>query len=171
MKKIAAITILSVLLINCNKKTDTANSTANSDSLPMNTETESEKQIDTLDAKTYCYMSVTGKDSVFVSIDDNLGTLSGKMSYKNFEKDSSKGELSGFKSGDTLKVTYEFASEGMTSKRDIFFIQKDNMLIEGIGNHKDDNGIMRYSDEKKIDYKGGQNLKSADCKMVAKALK
>ncbi|WP_144283785.1 hypothetical protein [Chryseobacterium echinoideorum] len=171
MKKITAIMALSVFLIQCNKKNDTVNSIAKNDSLSMNTEAESEKEMDTLNAKTYCYIGVTGKDSVFVSIDDNLGTLSGKMSYKNFEKDSSKGELSGFKSGDTLKVTYEFASEGMNSKRDIFFIQKDNMLIEGIGNQKDDNGIMRYADENKIDYKSGQNLKSADCKIVTKALK
>ncbi|WP_209390066.1 hypothetical protein [Chryseobacterium sp. RR2-3-20] len=115
-------------------------------------------------------MGITGKDSVFVSLDDNLGTISGKMSYKNFEKDSSKGELSGFKSGDTLKLTYEFAAEGTVSKRDIFFIQKDNSLTEGIGTQKDDKGTMRYSDEKKIDYKNGQELKSADCALITKAL-
>ncbi|WP_435524323.1 hypothetical protein [Chryseobacterium indoltheticum] len=134
-------------------------------------EKPAEPIIDTLGAKTFCYLGVTGKDSVFVSLDDNLGTLSGKMAYKNSEKDSSKGELSGFKSGDTLKLTYEFASEGTTSKRDIFFIQKGNTLTEGIGNQKDENGIMRYADEKKIAYKDGQKLETTDCKVVVNALK
>jgi hypothetical protein len=167
MKKYIALGALSVLMINCNKKNETVKPVATTDSV----EAPAEPAMDTLGAKTFCYLGVTGKDSVFVSIDDNLGTFSGKMAYKNSEKDSSKGELSGFKSGDTLKLTYEFASEGTTSKRDIFFIQKDKILIEGTGNQKDDNGTMRYADESKIAYKDGQKLEAADCKVVANALK
>ncbi|MFL9832814.1 hypothetical protein [Chryseobacterium terrae] len=170
MKKYIVLGALSVLMMNCNKKNETVKPVANTDSLDS-LETPAETVIDTLGAKTFCYLGVTGKDSVFVSIDDNLGTFSGKMAYKNSEKDSSKGELSGFKSGDTLKLTYEFASEGTTSKRDIFFIQKGNTLIEGIGNQKDDNGTMRYADENKIAYKDGQKLESSDCKAVVNALK
>ncbi|MGI9651480.1 hypothetical protein [Chryseobacterium sp. RLHN22] len=166
MKKYIVISAFSVLLMNCTKKNETVKPVTTTDSI----ETPAEPVVDTLGAKTFCYVGVTGKDSVFVSLDDNLGTFSGKMAYKNSEKDSSKGELSGFKSGDTLKLTYEFASEGTTSKRDIFFIQKGNTLTEGIGNQKDENGTMRYADEKKISYKDGQKLESADCKTVSKAL-
>lgn len=166
MKKYIVISAFSVLLMNCTKKNETVKPVTTTDSV----ETPVEPVVDTLGAKTFCYVGVTGKDSVFVSLDDNLGTFSGKMAYKNSEKDSSKGELSGFKSGDTLKLTYEFASEGTTSKRDIFFIQKGNTLTEGIGNQKDENGTMRYADEKKISYKEGQKLESADCKTVSKAL-
>ncbi|MFC7345099.1 hypothetical protein ACFQO9_00030 [Chryseobacterium zhengzhouense] len=166
MKKYIVISAFSVLLMNCTKKNETVKPVTTTDSI----ETPAEPVVDTLGAKTFCYVGVTGKDSVFVSLDDNLGTFSGKMAYKNSEKDSSKGELSGFKSGDTLKLTYEFASEGTTSKRDIFFIQKGNTLTEGIGNQKDENGTMRYADEKKISYKEGQKLESADCKTVSKAL-
>lgn len=169
MKKYFLVSALSVLLFNCNKKNDAVKPAATVDS--TNTQAETEPVVDTLGAKTFCYIEATGKDSVFVSIDDNLGTISGKMHYKNFEKDSSKGELYGFKSGDTLKLTYEFFAEGTTSKRDIFFIQKDNFLMEGTGNQKDDNGTMRYTDENKISYKDGHKLESADCKTVAKALK
>lgn len=167
MKKYIFICSLSALMINCTKKNEPVQNVITTDSL----DNPEEVQIDTLGAKTYCYLGVTGKDSVFVSLDDNLGTISGKMAYKNNEKDSSKGELSGFKSGDTLKLTYEFTSEGTVSKRDIFFIQKGNTLTEGIGNQKDENGAMRYSDEKKISYKDGQKLESADCKSISKALK
>ena len=167
MKKYIVLSAFSILIMSCNKKNETVKPVVTTDSL----ENSLEPVIDTLDSKTFCYLGITGKDSVFVSFDDNLGTLSGKMAYKNSEKDSSKGELFGFKSGDTLKLTYEFASEGTTSKRDIFFIQKDNILTEGIGNQKDENGTIRYADEKKIAYKDGQKLETTDCNVVAKALK
>lgn len=167
MKKYILLSALSILMMNCDKKKESVKPVVIADSLEAPTETV----IDTLGPKSFCYLGVTGKDSVFVSIDDNLGTLSGKMAYKNNEKDSSKGELFGFKSGDTLKLTYEFAAEGTTSKRDIFFIQKGNILTEGIGNQTDDNGVMRYADENKIDYKAGQKLEKTDCKGVSKVLK
>jgi hypothetical protein len=166
MKKYIVLGALSVLAMNCNKKNEKVKPIVTTDSL----ENPAEPVVDTLGARTFCYLGVTGKDSVFVSLDDNLGTFSGKMAYKNSEKDSSKGELFGFRSGDTLKLTYEFASEGTTSKRDIYFIQKDNVLTEGIGDQKDENGTMRYADEKKITYKDGQKLETADCKVVTKAL-
>lgn len=166
MKKYFFLGSLSFLIISCSKKVEENKNVVNSDSL---TETNS-TVIDTLGSKSFCYLGVTGKDSVFVSIDDNLGTVTGRMRYKNSEKDSSKGDLTGLKSGDTLKLTYEFASEGTKSKRDIFFIQKDGTLLEGIGNQKDENGQMKYSDEKKIVYKDGQKFEAVDCALVSKAL-
>ncbi len=115
-------------------------------------------------------MGVTGKDTVFVSIDDNLGTITGKMATKNNEKDSNKGELTGFKSGDTLKLTYEFASEGKTgNKNDIYFLQTKDGLSEGIGDRDPETGT-KYANESKIKYAGGRILKPADCSIVTKAL-
>jgi len=152
--------------MNCNKKTETAAPKVETDSTAT-----TEKVVDTLGTKSFCYMGVTGKDSVFANIDDNLGTITGKMSYKNFEKDSNKGDISGYKSGDTLKLTYEFDSEGKKSSRDIFFIQKGNSLLEGIGDHKEEKGQVKYANEKNISYKDGQKLEAADCNTVNKALK
>ncbi|WP_419870796.1 hypothetical protein [Chryseobacterium sp. CT-SW4] len=168
MKRLIALSLLSGLLINCNKKTETETPAPVTDSTEFNTEAV----VDTLGPKSFCYMGTVGKDSIYASIDDNLGTITGKLAYKNSEKDSSKGDLSGFKSGDTLKLTYEFESEGTKSKRDIFFIQKDNTLVEGIGNSKpDETGHVKYTDEKKISYKDGTKLETADCKIIMEALK
>jgi hypothetical protein len=166
MKKLVLLGLLSVFLMNCNKKTEATTPKAETDST-----TTAETVVDTLGTKSFCYMGVTGKDSVFANIDDNLGTITGKMSYKNFEKDSNKGDISGYKSGDTLKLTYEFESEGKKSTRDIFFIQKGNSLLEGIGDHKEENGQVKYANEKNISYKDGQKLEAADCNIVNKALK
>ncbi|AKK74267.1 hypothetical protein OK18_18135 [Chryseobacterium gallinarum] len=166
MKKIILLSAVSVFLMNCNKKTETPAPKTEADTIAVE-----EPVIDTLGPKSFCYVGVTGKDSVFASIDDNLGTITGKLLYKNSEKDSSKGDVTGFKSGDTLKLTYEFVSEGKTSKRDIYFLQKDNTLTEGIGDHKEEDGQSKYANEKKISYKDGQKLNTSDCKIVAKALK
>ncbi|MGL6129507.1 hypothetical protein [Chryseobacterium artocarpi] len=166
MKKLILLGTVSAFLINCNKKTEAPATKVEADTI-----TVEEPVIDTLGPKSYCYVGVTGKDSVFASIDDNLGTVTGKLIYKNSEKDSSKGDITGFKSGDTLKLTYEFTSEGKKSKRDIYFLQKDNALTEGIGDHKEEDGQSKYADEKKISYKDGAKLSTADCKVVAKAAK
>jgi len=166
MKKLILLSAVSAFLINCNKKTEAPALKAEADTIAV-----AEPVIDTLGPKSFCYIGVTGKDSVFASIDDNLGTIIGKLSYKNSEKDSSKGDVTGFKSGDTLKLTYEFASEGKKSKRDIYFLQKDNTLTEGIGDHKEEAGHSKYADEKKINYQDGQKLSTADCETVNKGLK
>ncbi|GEN69203.1 MULTISPECIES: hypothetical protein [Chryseobacterium] len=166
MKKLILLSAVSAFLINCNKKTEAPAPKTEADTIAV-----AEPIVDTLGPKSFCYIGVTGKDSVFASIDDNLGTIIGKLSYKNSEKDSSKGDVTGFKSGDTLKLTYEFASEGKKSKRDIYFLQKDNTLTEGIGDHKEEDGHSKYADEKKISYQDGQKLNTADCKAVNKGLK
>jgi hypothetical protein len=167
MKKLIVLSTLSAFLLNCNKKAEAPVGE------PVSTDTmaAAEKVTDTLGPKSFCYMGVTGKDTVFVSIDDNLGTITGKMSNKNNEKDSNKGDLTGFKSGDTLKLTYTFASEGKTgNKNDLYFLQTKEGLSEGIGERDAETGT-KYADEKKIKYTGGRILKTADCTMVANAVK
>ncbi|WP_100074249.1 hypothetical protein [Chryseobacterium camelliae] len=167
MRTLVLMGAIAVVAFSCNKKAEAPVPEEKPDSTAM---TE-EPVVDTLGPKTFCYMGVMGKDTVFASIDDNLGTITGKLRYKNAEKDSSKGDITGFKSGDTLKLTYEFASEGTKSKSDIYFLQKGNTLTEGIGEHKTENGQMKYSSDKKISYKDGQTLQAADCALVARALK
>ena len=167
MKKLIVLGALSAFLLNCNKKPEAPVAE------PVSTDTTAaaEKVTDTLGPKSFCYMGVTGKDTVFVSIDDNLGTITGKMANKNSEKDSNKGDLTGFKSGDTLKLTYTFASEGKTgNKNDMYFIQTKDGLAEGIGERDAETGT-KYADEKKIKYAGGKILKTADCDKVANAVK
>ena len=166
MKKVILLGAFSVFLVNCSKKAEAPAA----ETTQPDTAATAEKTIDTLTAKSFCYMGVTEKDTVFVSIDDNLGTITGKMASKNSEKDSNKGELSGFKSGDTLKLTYEFASEGKSgNKNDIYFLQTKDGLSEGIGDRDPETGT-KYANENKIKYAGGRVLKIADCNLVAKAL-
>lgn len=165
MKKLVLLSAFSAFLLNCNKKTEVPVPKTETDSLAI-----VEPVIDTLGPKSFCYMEVVGKDTTFVSIDDNLGTVTGKMYRKFFEKDQSKGTLSGIKSGDTLKLTYEFAAEGKKGNtNDIYFLQKKNAIIEGVGERDAETGT-KYANENKIKYEG-KGYKIADCKLVEKALK
>lgn len=110
-----------------------------------------------------CYLSAVGKDSVFLSLDDNLGTITGKLRYKNHEKDSSYGDVSGSQNGDTIKLFYTFQSEGMTSNREIYFLKKDGKLLEGIGEQKTEGSEAVYSNPSAVKYENGHTLKATDC--------
>ena len=161
MKNFILITSVLAVSIRCEKKIDsTINSeNKNADSL---TSLENSKPIESSTEQS-CYLGVTGKDSVFISLDDNLGTFTGKMRYKKKKKDSSLGDLIGTKNGDTLKLSYTFASEGTTSEREIYFLMKDDNLTEAIGDHKMESNKDLYANTSKLKYTG-QVLKKSDCK-------
>ncbi len=99
MKKLfVATSTLFILTTSCEKKQADLVVKPDFDSTAIASEASS----DYIPIETNCYLATDGKDSLFVSYEDNLGTITGKMSYKNFQKDSSKGEISGLMDGDTL---------------------------------------------------------------------
>lgn len=158
MKKLS-ISIFTILIgiISCTKK-ETSNIKINSDSMQIVETTN----YDTMNIKQNCYLAISDKDSVFLSVQDNLGTLVGTMSYKNFEKDSSSGDVMGTSNGDTLKLNYLFTSEGQKSEREIWFLKKDNNLLEGIGDY--DASGTKYANPKKIKFGDGHTFESQPCK-------
>ncbi len=167
MKKVFAVLTVALVMTACEKKTATeSNDTPATDStvIPETTEPRASSTDQT------CYMSVVKKDSVFLSLEDNLGTITGAMKYQNFEKDGSHGTVIGFKNGDTLKLNYTFEAEGTTSEREIYFLQKEGNLIEGIGDHNSEGNKSTYKSPSKLTY-NGMSLSSADCEMVEKHLK
>lgn len=162
MKNLIIIASVLFAVVSCEKKVDQTIDTSTQDSASL----DSSQPIESSTVQN-CYLGITGKDSVYVSIDDNLGTFTGKMRYKNFEKDSSNGDLMGTKNGDTLKLNYTFASEGMNSDREIYFLLKDGKLIEGIGEHKVEGNKDMYANPAQIKYTG-QELEKAECKNFEK---
>ena len=161
MKKIIlSAIIMSLAFLSCEKKkTDLVTSDDSLDSMVVVPETNEPIESSTLQT---CYMEVTGKDSVFVTLEDNLGTIIGKMRYKNFEKDSSSGDLIGSQNGDTLKVNYTFEAEGKTSEREIYFLRKGENIVEGIGEHTTVGAQSKYTNPSALKYEGN-TLKQVDC--------
>ncbi len=164
MKNLISAVLMILFITSCQKKnTEVITSTP----LDSTTVAEPGKQREQSSIET-CFMGNTGKDSIFISFEDNLGTITGKLNYKNFEKDSSTGTFVGIKSGDTLKLNYTFESEGQTSDEEIYFLLKNGTMIEGIGQRKQDKNQSFYADYRKIKFPSENSLKPADCKVIEK---
>ena len=164
MKNMLIIAASFLLITGCNKKLeDSKIKDIIKDSQTVNTSDISVEEIGSL-----CYFDDIKNDSVYLKITDNLGTITGKMRYKNFEKDSSNGDVMGFLSGDTLKLSYIFTSEGAVSTREIWFLKKNEQLVEGIGNQDADGN---YISAKEVKFENGHSLQPVDCEKMAHTFK
>jgi len=172
MKKAFLILSGTILLVSsCEKNIEKQSNVENRkpDTLAVS---EDPNQISQKENVDYCYMNVVGKDSMFISYKISNGNVSGKLKYKNFEKDSNSGDITGKVAGDTLRVNYKFSSEGSVSEREIYFLQDSGVLLEGIGDYADPAAAkLVYSSPQAINYTKGQRLTPADCKMIAIKLK
>lgn len=167
MKNYLVVTCALISIISCEKKiSETVNTENAKDSVVV--VPENAEPIESSTQQT-CYLGATGKDSVFISLDDNLGTITGKMRYKNLEKDSSFGDIVGTQNGDTLKLNYTFQSEGINSEREIYFLKKKDQLTEGIGDHKIEGKKDFYENTSKLKF-DGFILKQVDCRDFEKKL-
>ena len=110
-----------------------------------------------------CYSSTTGKDTLTLKVEVFPNVVTGKLSYKFYEKDSNKGEFDGHLYGDTLLADYKFMSEGKLSTRQVIFLIKDNIATEGYGNMEEKNGKMIFKNQKEISFGKGLILKKIPC--------
>jgi hypothetical protein len=81
-----------------------------------------------------CYISRLGKDVyVFNILNSQGGLVSGRLSYKNHQKDSSSGAFLGIFRDNILLGDYSFVSEGSSSIRQLIFKKTGNNLVQGFG--------------------------------------
>nr|MBC7614085.1 hypothetical protein [Pseudopedobacter sp.] len=126
--KLITTAVLLMGLAACNQ-TNHKEETSN-DSLLTNTTTDSL----TLNENVQCYTASLKNDSAFLSLKNTNGKIEGKLWNKFYEKDNSKGTLSGTIENDTLKLNYTFNAEGSTSERPIKLLMKGNKIYEVYGN-------------------------------------
>lgn len=144
MKLIIASIFFAVLMISCENKKE-------EQTILTNDFTEKESEV--LQPTAHCYLFTNGKDSIRLSYTQENDEIDGWMNYDFFEKDGSTGEVDGRFFGDTLKLEYEFMSEGMISEQQVYFLKKDGKLYRGAGNMKSDNdSMMVYSNPKQIKF-------------------
>jgi hypothetical protein len=93
-----------------------------------------------------CFTYVKNRDTVELALNQVGTAITGRLTYKLFEKDKNEGRVIGKLKGDTLLLDYTFASEGTTSKRTEAFLRDGDKLIEGYGPEEkrtyDTNGIV-----------------------------
>lgn len=107
-----------------------------------------------------CYVHAENKDTVNMTITIRNKNVSGELTYNLFEKDRNDGQLTGSLAGDTIFAEYKFQSEGTTSIREVAFLLKGTLLIEGIGTP--DSTGMRFENHRDLTFTGIQ-LQKTDC--------
>jgi hypothetical protein len=113
-----------------------------------------------------CYRYVIGRDSILLQLRQNGDSISGVMSFDNYEKDSSHGDIKGYEHKDTIYVLYNFFSEGMQSVMEIALLRSGNGLIRGIGPMVNKGDTVLYKDHSTINYQAGQKLDLVNCNTV-----
>jgi len=101
-----------------------------------------------------CYSSMVKKDTVLLNALMTGDSIKGSLGYKLYEKDQNNGSILGKVYGDTIRATYTFMSEGMESVREVYFLKKDSLLIEGLGNLKDNNGKVSFENPGAVKFEG-----------------
>ena len=151
MRKIFFATILIGVFFSCKKEAETT------------IVTDGEKVIEMPLSET-CYIGVFNKDtvSIHLNLKENQ-VVAGNLSYNLFEKDKSQGTLFGTFKGDTLIADYTFNSEGVSSVRQVAFLKKDTILMEGFGEVVDADGKMIFKDIRKLEFDAKRVLSKVNC--------
>ncbi len=110
-----------------------------------------------------CYSTATSKDTVHLKVEVFEHVVTGSLLFKLYEKDSNKGDFEGQLHGDTLLADYKFMSEGTQSTRQVIFLIKDSVAMEGYGNMEEKNGKMVFKNKNDITFGKGLVLKKVLC--------
>ena len=130
--------------------------------VPGLTENPKDKDQDVSLSHTICY-STTDKDTVVLNMKVSDSSVKGTLVYKLYEKDKYLGTLQGKLFGDTLIANYQFMSEGIKSVRQVAFLIRDPIAIEGFGDVEEKNGAIIFKDPKSLNFKNGFILRKIDC--------
>ncbi len=81
-----------------------------------------------------CYVANLAQDVYTLNIQSQIGdNVTGKLVFKNFEKDSSSGDFTGTYKDGILLGRYTFQSEGMNSDMQVIFKKQGNDFVRGYG--------------------------------------
>lgn len=157
MKKILAITVVVLsVFISC-KKEATLPPPEITPSAPKEAEIAEP-------AGDQCYVSTANNSTVKLSFNVNSHQeVNGKLTYSLYGKDKNEGTLIGNMKGDTLIADYTFMSEGVSSVREVAFLQRENTFIEGYGDVVDANNKVTFKDKKKLKFDAKTTLTKVDC--------
>ena len=110
-----------------------------------------------------CYRKVLQRDTVLLQIQQVGDSVSGTMSFDNYQKDSSRGTVRGSVRKDTIVLWYDFFSEGMQSVMEIILKKTEDGLVRATGpfEAKGDTSLFKNHNELKFDPQ--QTLKKIEC--------
>jgi len=156
-----------LMLASCNSNDGGNNerSTTNSVETPTNQNNEANPDL------SGCYLRVLKRDTLALSIQQNGKTVTGKLSFDNFEKDGSSGNVAGTIDNNILKLIYSFQSEGMNSVMEVYFKVEDSALIHGIGEVAVKSDTAYYARPSEINYPKTEKLEKIGCEQLSNKYK
>ena len=78
-----------------------------------------------------CFIQVVGRDTALLQFEVVNDSVSGRLEYRRYEKDSNKGEIKGSFHDQLLDVQYHFMSEGVMSTNPAVFRVDGDQVFEG----------------------------------------
>lgn len=154
MKKVLIPILLVMTFLNCKNKE------ANEEPSVID-ETEAVEEIIKTTLEPGCYLYDENNNLISFKITSISDGVEGTLKYALDGKDSNEGSFKGTLEDDKLIGSYTFISEGTESTREVAFLVKDNMLVEGYG-PLDGNGTA-FRSRDSISYSSTMPLKKTDC--------
>lgn len=113
-------------------------------------------------SSTQCFLAVLTKDSIWMKLTLKGHQVEGELNYLFYEKDKSRGRMTGSLQGDTLFARYTFMAEGIESGREVAFLKKGNDWVEGYGEMDMETGTL-FKNKQTVDFNNKTILKPVPC--------
>jgi len=94
-----------------------------------------------------CFTQTVGKDKASLFMKVNNDSVSGRLEYNRYEKDSNEGDFEGTIQNNILRLQYHFMSEGVTSTRAVVFKLAGDSLYEGLPASFDNQGEPVFEED------------------------
>jgi hypothetical protein len=111
-----------------------------------------------------CYRKVLQRDTVLLQLQQTGDSVSGTMSFDNYQKDSSSGTVKGSVQKDTIVLWYNFFSEGMHSVMEIILKKTEEGLVRAVGPFESRGDTSLFKNHNGLKFDPQQTLKKIECK-------
>ena len=155
------------MITSCTSSSDSEGSRTDSISNENTVEVDESKLPQKVETSFACYMKIVKRDTMVLHLRQIGDSVSGKMNFDNYEKDSSSGEVKGVVDGDIIKLWYSFQSEGTHSIAELFFKKENGSLIRGIGDVNSKADTSYFTDHSAITYPVDQSFNKVDCSNIS----
>lgn len=129
-----------------------------------NTAISSAEGLKVLETIKQCYLGSSGRDTIYIEFATIGDSITGKLSYSHFNQYQSKGSINGKMHGDTLLATYTVNFDNIITKKEVAFLKQDNVIFEGKGNTKVQDGITVYDNTSSLIYSTLIKIQNVHCK-------
>lgn len=113
---------------------------------------------------TGCYVARLAKDVYTLNVQSEFeGKVTGTLTFKNFEKDSSSGTIMGMYNNDILDALYTFNSEGMESEMQVVFKKTPEGFVRGYGEMDTVENRVTFKDVNALEWDTKAVFKAEPC--------